>query len=886
MSLPKPAAPFILVDGSSYLFRAYHALPPLTTPSGQPTGAIYGAIQMFKRLMADYHQPTHIAVVFDSKEKNFRHQLLKSYKANRTEMPDELAAQIGPLQAIIRALGIPLIIMPGVEADDIIGTLAHQAQNQGFHTYIVTNDKDMAQLVNDRVSLVDTMKNRVLGPKEVFEKFSVQPDQMIDYLSLIGDSVDNIKGIPKVGPKTAAKWLAAYKNIPGIFKHIDEISGKVKESLIEHKSELSLYRQLVTILTDVDVTLNESAFHRTAPEPVVLQEWSEKLAFKPGFLTIQTDKTFANGKIADSPQAAARAGERSSLYKPALLATRAGDITQYLEHLLDTKSGHLSLAFKSTSSPITPANFMAIACFYADAHHSLLLEEPKHLRCLVEALSKHPVSIVCGDSKTWFKFLRAEGVSRKNLHDGNTADLSLMSYLLNSTASRHDMKTLVPKKLGHEYPDELGERAQAHLQLYQCLSNAFSQAPGAIDTLYHSIELPLSRILAKMEMTGILIDADLLKKQGAVIEKTIAGLEQKAFLLADMPFNLNSPKQLQEILFERQGLPILEKTPKGQPSTGESVLQELALEYPLPQVILDYRTLAKLKSTYIDTLPQQVNPNTGRIHTTYHQIVTATGRLSSSDPNLQNIPIRGEEGRKIRRAFIAAPGYTLVSADYSQIELRLMAHFAQDPGLIQAFTEGHDIHQHTAAEVFRIPLTEVDSEMRRRAKAINFGLLYGMSGYGLSKQLSVRVVEADSFIDRYFTRFPRVRTFMEDTKQFARTHGYVESLMGRRLYLPEINARQQPRRRAAERAAINAPLQSTSADIIKQAMIHIDAWLHATQFPVRMLLQVHDELVFEVKHDVIDEACRKIKASMENACILSVDLKVDVNQGKNWDEAH
>jgi DNA polymerase-1 len=881
MPLSDKCPPFILVDGSSYLFRAYHALPPLTTPSGQPTGAIYGAIQMLKRLITDYDQPTHIAVVFDSKEKTFRHELLKSYKANRTEMPDELAAQIGPLQDIIRALGIPLIVMPGIEADDIIGTLAHQAQKQGFHTYIVTNDKDMAQLVNDRVSLVDTMKNRVLGPNEVFEKFSVHPNQMVDYLSLIGDTVDNIKGIPKVGPKTAAKWLSAYQNIDGIFNHIDEITGKVKESLLEHQADLSLYQKLVTILTDVDITLNEDSFHRSNPQPAVLQEWSEKLAFKPGFLTLNSDKSFNEKQNTQDTKT-----KEPVLYKPEILATKTDDIAQYLKQLLKVKQSHLSLAFNSTPSPVKSEDFSQIACFYAGAPHSLVLEKFEHIEYFANALIKHPLSIVCGDSKTWFKFLRAHGIPRENIHYGKTTDLSLLSYLLNSTASKHDMKTLMQKKLGQEYPEALSERAQAHLTLYKYLSELFSQASGAIETLYHSIELPLSYILAKMEMTGVLIDAALLKKQGAMIEETIAQLEKKAFLLADTPFNLNSPKQLQEILFEKQGLPILEKTPTGQPSTGESVLQELALEYPLPQIILDYRTLAKLKSTYIDTLPQQINPDTGRVHTTYHQIVTATGRLSSSDPNLQNIPIRSEEGRKIRRAFIAAPGYLLVSADYSQIELRLMAHFAQDPGLIQAFIEGRDIHQHTAAEVFHIPLEKVDAEMRRRAKAINFGLLYGMSGYGLSKQLSVSVTEAESFIDRYFTRFPRVRAFMEDTKQFARTHGYVQSLMGRRLYLPEINARQQPRRRAAERAAINAPLQSTSADIIKQAMIHIDAWLHASQPSVRMLMQVHDELVFEVKTDIVDAARSKIKSTMENACTLSVDLKVDINQGLNWDKAN
>ena len=869
--------PFILVDGSSYLFRAYHALPPLTTPNGQPTGAIYGAIQMLKRLMSDYNHPTHIAVVFDSKEKTFRHKLLSSYKANRSEMPDELAAQIGPLQAIIRALGIPLIVMPGIEADDIIGTLAHQAQAQGFHTYIVTNDKDMAQLVNEHVSLVDTMKNKVLGPNEVFEKFSVHPHQMIDYLSLIGDSVDNIKGIPKVGPKTAAKWLAAYHDIPGIFNHIDEISGKVKESLLEHKHALALYQQLVTISTDIDIILTEDTFHRQTPTLSVLQEWTEKLAFKPGFLNIQSE-----GQTPISTN-----GPKEPVYKPTVTAKNVTDITQYLQNASKSSSQHLSLAFSCTASPVDTSDFKSISCFYEEATHSLLIDNSLLTSQFLSTLTTYPLFIVCGESKTWFKLLHSYQLSRDDIHGMHTIDLSLISYLLNSTASKHDMKTLLLKQFGSIYPDNPGECAQAHLKLYsQYIATAFEEAPDSLKKLYHRIELPLSYILSKMEMTGILIDDKLLQAQGKVIEKTIATLEKEAFLLAETPFNLNSPKQLQDILFERQGLPILEKTPKGQPSTGESVLQDLALEYPLPKVILAYRTLAKLKSTYIDTLPQQINGKTGRIHTTYHQIVTATGRLSSSDPNLQNIPIRTEEGRKIRRAFIASPGYTLISADYSQIELRLMAHFAQDPGLIRAFKEGRDIHQHTASEVFHMPLNEVDSESRRRAKAINFGLLYGMSGYGLSKQLSVSVVEAESFIDKYFTRFPRVRSFMEDTKAFARTHGYVQSLMGRRLYLPEINAKQQPRRRAAERAAINAPLQSTSADIIKQAMIDIDAWLEATQLPVRLLLQVHDELVFEVQDAIADEASQQIQSLMENACVLSVDLKVEVNKGANWDEAH
>jgi DNA polymerase I len=865
MLMPSSERPIlILVDGSSYLFRAYHALPPLTTPSGQPTGAIYGAIQMLKRLMADYHQPQHIAVVFDSKEKTFRHQLLKSYKANRSTMPDELAAQIEPLHAIIRALGIPLIVLPGVEADDIIGTLTQQAQKQGFHTYIVTNDKDMAQLVNDRVSLVDTMKNRVLGPTEVFEKFSVHPHQMVDYLSLIGDSVDNIKGIPKVGPKTAAKWLAVYGNIRGILAHLDEITGAVKDSLVAHQQDLPLYQELVTVLSNVDMPFHAEQLHRGTPQNSELQAWSEKLAFKPGFLSV-----YKNEETAAAP---------SPSFKSSFTAEMDNNIVDYIRQAISKKEKYLSLAFSHTPGPITVNDFQALACFYTDAPQALLLDDPKYFPTLINALIQHPIPILCGDSKTWFRFLLAHKVAREDIDYKKTIDLSLLSYLLNSVSSKHDMGTLIPKWLHHAYPDDIAERAQVHLALYPHLSSDL--------TLYQDIELPLSYVLAEMETTGVLIDPQLLKKQGEAMGKTMDSLEKKAFLLSETTFNLNSPKQLQEILFERQGLPILEKTPTGQPSTGESVLQALALNHPLPQVILAYRTLSKLKSTYVDKLPQQINPTTGRVHTTYHQIITATGRLSSSDPNLQNIPIRGEEGAKIRHAFIAAPGYTLVSADYSQIELRLMAHFAQDPGLIQAFLEGRDIHQHTAAEVFHLPLDKVDAATRRLAKAINFGLLYGMSGYGLSKQLSVSVVEAESFIDRYFTRFPRVRSFMEETTQFARTHGYVQSLLGRRLYLPEINAKQSLRRKAAERAAINAPLQSTSADIIKQAMIDIDAWLHKTQAPARMLLQVHDELVFEVQHDVVEKVCENIRSLMENVLTLSVDLKVDINQGANWGEAH
>ena len=895
----------ILVDGSSFLFRAYHAIPPLTNPQGEPTNAIYGVSNMLRKLITDYHSE-YITVVFDAPGKTFRNDLYDQYKAHRPPMPDDLRIQIKPLHELIRAMGLPLIMQSGVEADDVLGALAQLAEKQGFKVIISTGDKDMAQLVTDNIILENTMSNTRLDIQGVVDKFGVKPNQIVDYLALMGDSSDNIPGIAKVGPKTAAKWLEQYQTLENLVANADKITGKIGESLRDGLHQLPLAKQLTTIKCDLNLPYEMEDLRRSPVNINELKTLLTTLGFLSWFKTLDNHLDNEVVIIEDKPAII------NSIYDTILTHQQLNQWIELLEtndvFAFDTETTSLDYnkaQIVGVSFSVTPgkAAYIPLAHQYNGVPDQLdRLETLEKLRPLLENSQKPKLG---QNLKYDAHVLSNHGITLR----GVTHDTMLESYVLNSTATKHNMDDLAKEYLGIttiHYEDVTGkgvkqipfqevpieqaasyaaEDADITLQLHQTIMAKLHQHPTLLK-LYTEIEIPLIGVLTRIEHNGVLIDTDMLSLQSLELANHIIALELQAHDLAGHTFNLSSPKQIQDILYDQLKLPVLKKTPKGQPSTEESVLQELAVDYPLPKLILDYRSLSKLKSTYTDKLPQQVDTITGRIHTSYHQAVTATGRLSSSNPNLQNIPIRSEEGRKIRQAFIAPQNYKIVAADYSQIELRIMAHLSADAGLLKAFSGGEDIHKATAAEVFGVELDKVTTDLRRSAKAINFGLIYGMSSFGLAQQLGLSRSQAQSYIDLYFTRYPGVKNYMDNIRNQAREQGYIETLFGRRLYLPEIKSRNAARRQYAERTAINAPMQGTAADIIKRAMINVDHWLLTDKPDAKMIMQVHDELVFEVAENKVDQYTVIIRDIMCTAANLNVPLIVDIGTGNNWDEAH
>ncbi len=895
-------APLILVDGSSYFFRAFHALPPLTNSKGQPTGAIYGVANMIKKLIKDY-QPEALAVVFDTKGKTFRDEWYPEYKAHRPPMPQELSSQFQPLIQLLQAMGLPLLIIDGVEADDVIGTLARQATEQCVPVVISTGDKDMAQLVNEHVSLINTMNNSSMDVAGVKDKFGVSPEQIVDYLTLIGDTVDNVPGVTKCGPKTAVKWLTEYQTLDNLLHHADDIGGKIGEYLRAAIPQLPLSKKLVTIKTDVDLPLSFDELIPTTADKQQLIELTRELEFKTWLKELLGQEEKQAGSSSETT------GSQQTNYE---LITTHQQFNQWLNNLeqctafcIDTETTSLDVMVAELvgiSLAIEEHKAVYIPLMHTD--NSPQLDRDEVLTALKPILENPAIEKIGQNIKYDYCIFKNYNITLK----GVNYDTMLESYVLNSSAGRHDMDTLALKYLGHKtisYEDVAGkgakqlrfdqvpvdkagvyaaEDADITLQLHHKL---FPMMDESLRQVFKEIEMPLVTVLAEMEQLGVLIDPVTLEKHGTRLKERIQALEEEAVQLAGRPFNLNSPKQLQEILFDEQKLPVIAKTPTGQPSTAEAVLQELAFDFRLAAVILEYRSLTKLVSTYIDSLPQKINPQTHRVHTSYNQAVAATGRLSSSEPNLQNIPIRSEEGRLIRTAFIAPQNWVILAADYSQIELRIMAHLSQDENLLKAFAHGWDIHAATASEIFQTALDEVTHEQRRKAKAINFGLIYGMSAFGLAKQINVERQDAQHYIDTYFHRYPRVLEYMERTRKQAHQLGYVETLFGRRLYLPEINARNMMRQKAAERTAINAPMQGTAADIIKKTMLAVAEWQRSQNKPqARMIMQVHDELVFEVHQDAIESSKNMIRNLMENTVQLSVPLLVSIGVGSNWDAAH
>lgn len=892
--------PLVLVDGSSYLYRAFHALPPLNNSKGQPTGAIKGVLSMLRKLVAE-HSPKYMAVVFDAKGKTFRDEIYPLYKANRPPMPDDLRSQIDLLKGAIRNMGFPLIEVPGVEADDVLGTLALQAAQSGIATLISTGDKDLAQLVNGHVTLVNTMTDTLMDEAGVVEKFGVQPDNIIDYLALIGDTSDNIPGVPKVGPKTAVKWLNLYGDLDGVVSHADDIKGKVGENLRASLEQLPISYELATIKLDVPLDCAPEQLGLSAPDNGALLELYRELEFKAWVEELMTG---ADG-AAPEPEVVV---DYHVVETEAALKVWVEKLAQAELFAFDTETtslNYMEAELVGVSFAVQPheAAYVPVGHDYPGAPDQLdrdfvletlkpLLESPNQLK--VGQNLKYDQSI-----------LALYGIQLKGIQ----YDTMLESYVLDSTATRHDMDSLALKYLGRStihFEDVAGkgakqltfnqvdldvaapyaaEDADITLQLHEILWGKLQGEPS-LASVFEEIERPLIDVLGRIERKGALIDVGMLNQQSARLAKSLLEIEEQAYELAGQPFNLASPKQLGAILFEKLEIPVRKKTPKGQPSTAEAVLQDLAHDYPLPKIILQHRSLSKLKSTYTDKLPLMVNARTKRVHTSYHQAVAATGRLSSSDPNLQNIPIRTEEGRHIREAFIAPEGYRLVAADYSQIELRIMAHLSEDEGLLGAFERGEDVHKATASEVFSVPVEEVSANQRRHAKAINFGLIYGMSAFGLAQQLEIGRNEAQAYIERYFERYPGVHRYMEDTRSSAAEKGYVETLFGRRLYLPEINSRKVPRRQAAERTAINAPMQGTAADIIKKAMISVDQWLITERLDAEVIMQVHDELIVEVHESQVEEVKKGLGQRMSAAAALKVPLIVDVGVGNNWHEAH
>ncbi|MFQ5994634.1 MAG: DNA polymerase I [Acidiferrobacterales bacterium] len=899
MRVDEKTKPLILVDGSSYLYRAFHAMPQFTNSHGEPTGAVFGITNMLRKLLADY-DPNHIAVVFDAKGETFRDQLYAEYKANRPPMPDELAAQVEPIHAVVQAMGLPLLMVEGVEADDVIATLAQRAADSGMSALISTGDKDMAQLVGARVTLINTMTNALYDRQAVIEKFGVAPERITDYLALIGDSVDNIPGVPKVGPKTAAKWLQEYGSLEGVIAHAEGIVGKVGENLRGSLEQLPLSRELATVRHDVPLAQEPQDLQRQPPDTAKLRELYTRLEFRTLLAELGEG---AGGRTDDRTEGQYETVLNQKALDTWLKRLRAAPLFAFDTETTDLDAMRAELVGVSFSDHTGVGAYVPLAHTYPGAPKQLERDHVlQQLRPLLESASANKVG---QHLKYDIVVLSRYGIELS----GAAFDTMLESYVLNSTGSRHDMDSLALKYLGYKtrkYEDVAGkgkaqinfsevpieqaapyaaEDADITLRLHEHLWPRLRQTPTLVK-IFKEMEVPLIPVLARMQRNGVRIDARMLRQQSDELARRMLEREQEAHKVAAQPFNLESPKQIQEILYDKLGLPVLKKTPKGQPSTAEDVLQELALDYPLPQLILEYRGLSKLKSTYTDKLAEMINPDTGRVHTSYHQAVAATGRLSSSDPNLQNIPVRTAEGRRIRQAFVPSDGYKILSADYSQIELRIMAHLSGDTGLQHAFAKGADVHCATAAEVFGVSTELVTEEMRRNAKAINFGLIYGMSAFGLARQLKIDRREAQQYVDLYFARYPEVKAFMERTRTQARSEGYVETVYGRRLYVQDINASNQARRQYAERAAINAPMQGTAADLIKLAMLAVDQWITSARVDVKMIMQVHDELVFEVAKDQVEACGENIRRCMSEIATLSVPLVVDIGVGDNWDEAH
>lgn len=922
--------PLVLVDGSSYLYRAFHAFPPLTNSLNEPTGAMYGVLNMLKSLISQV-QPSHIAVVFDAKGKTFRDEMFEQYKSHRPPMPDELRRQILPLHNIIRALGIPLLVVEGVEADDVIGTLAVQAAKSGKKVLISTGDKDMAQLVDNNIMLINTMNNSLLDPEGVVEKYGLPPSLIIDYLALMGDSSDNIPGVPGVGEKTALGLLQGIGSMAEIYANLEKVADlpirgakKLGEKLSAAKDMAELSYALATIKTDVALEISPEQLQIGTANKDELIEYFGRYEFKRWLSEVMNgESSVTNGveqAVKINPYQATPPATEQETITPVQIDRRQyasllhiADLAQWQEKLaqatliaIDTETDSLDymtakLVGISFALENGEAAYLPLCHDYIGAPAQIDLDTA--LAMLKPILENPAIQKVGQNIKYDLSIFARYGINVQ----GIAYDTMLLSYVLDSTG-RHNMDDLAKRYLGHQtirFEDIAGkgkgqltfnqipieqateyaaEDADITMKLQRALWSKITQHPTLM-ALYNEMELPLLAVLSRIERHGVLIDCDTLFAQSQQIASRLAELEQQAYALAGQTFNLASTKQLQEILFDKLGLPILKKTPKGAPSTNEEVLEELAYDHALPKLLVEYRGLSKLKSTYTDKLPQMVNHQTGRVHTSYHQAVTATGRLSSSDPNLQNIPIRNEEGRRIRQAFIPREGFTILAADYSQIELRIMAHLSQDQGLIHAFQQGKDIHRATAAEIFAIPLEQVSSEQRRSAKAINFGLIYGMSAFGLSRQLGISRPEAQKYMDLYFQRYPGVQQFMRDIRETAKAQGYVTTLFDRRLYLPDIQSANAIRRKAAERVAINAPMQGTAADIIKRAMIQLDQQI-AGNPDIQMIMQVHDELVFEVRTDKVAEFSQMIKQTMENATTLVVPLIVDIGVGNNWDEAH
>jgi DNA polymerase-1 len=892
----------VLVDGSSYLFRAYHGLPKLESPTRHPTGAIYGVLNMLRKLIRD-EQPDRVAVVFDAKGKTFRNDIYSEYKANRPPMPDDLRVQIEPLHEIIKAQGFPLISIEGVEADDVIGTMSCQATAQGYQVLISTGDKDMAQLVNENVRLINTMNNHFMDEDAVVDKFQVRADQIIDYLALMGDSSDNIPGVPKVGPKTAAKWIEEYGNLNGVMAHAEEIKGKVGENLRESLDFLPMSYQLATIKLDCDTGVVIDELQQQEGDQAVLTAYYREYGFT---------RWYEDSGSASRHEVKPAAVKVDANYECVLEQARFDHWLQRLrqaqEFAIDTETTSIDymqaeLVGISLCLEVGEACYIPLMHRYENAPQQL--DKAKVLAALKPLLEDPAIGKIGQNIKYDAHIFIGEGIRMR----GIAHDTMLESYVLNSTASRHNMDALAKYYLDHDtihYVDIAGkgvkqktfdqielelasdyaaEDADITLRLHQVL-NAGLQQDEKLNRVYVEIEIPLIDVLLDVEQNGVLIDEEMLRVQGREIDQKLGQTEQAIYQLAGEVFNLSSPKQIQAILFDKLELPVLRKTPKGQPSTAEDVLEELAADYEIPALLLEHRGLNKLMSTYIDKLPQEINPRTGRVHTSYQQAVASTGRLSSTSPNLQNIPIRTAEGRRIREAFVADTGCKILALDYSQIELRIMAHLSADENLLNAFAKGLDVHRSTAAEVFGTGLEQVNAEQRRAAKAINFGLIYGMSAFGLGKQLNIGRNEAQQYVDTYFERYPGVKRYMEETKQLARDQGYVETVFGRRLYLPDINARNGNVRQYAERTAINAPMQGTAADIIKRAMIKVQTWLVEQEPQCKMIMQVHDELVFDVAADEVDACRTAIAALMTGAAELSVDLEVDAGVGANWNDAH
>jgi DNA polymerase-1 len=921
--------PLILVDGSSYLYRAYHAFPPLTNSAGEPTGAMYGVLNMLKSLLVQY-SPTHVAVVFDAKGKTFRDELFEHYKSHRPPMPDDLRSQIEPLHEMVRAMGLPLLAVSGVEADDVIGTLALEAEKKGHAVLISTGDKDMAQLVTPGITLINTMTNTILGPEEVEQKYGVPPSLIIDFLAMMGDSSDNIPGVPGVGEKTAQALLQGLGGMQSIYDNLDKVAdltfrgAKTMAAKLEQNRDVAfLSYQLATIKTDVELDQPCEALRVSEPDVNALQALFSRFEFKRWLTDLQEGKWLQGTKSNRQAQQVLTDEPVASVEATSLLSAD-GYITILDQQTLDAwveklkNSEVFAFDLETDGLDTLTANIVGLSFAVAPGEAAYLpvahdyLDAPEQLDRDAVLAQLKPLLEDPDASKVGQNLKYDRGVLKNYDIElaGIKYDTMLESYILNSVVGKHDMDSLSARWLNHKTItfEEIAGKGKNQLTFNQiALEQAAHYAAEDADVtlqlhlkmwpelekeagpkkVFEQIEMPLLKVISRVERNGVLIDQAILAEHSKELTSRLAELELKAHELAGEPFNLSSTKQLQVILFEKQGIKPTKKTPGGAPSTSEEVLAELALDYPLPKVILEHRGLSKLKSTYTDKLPLMINPVSGRVHTSYHQAVTATGRLSSTDPNLQNIPVRNDEGRRIRQAFVAGKGNRIVAADYSQIELRIMAHLSQDKGLLDAFSQGEDIHRATASEVFGVPLSKVTGEQRRSAKAINFGLIYGMSAFGLSRQLNIGAGEAKKYMDLYFERYPGVLRYMENTRQLAASNGYVETLDGRRLWLPDIKSSNAIRRKAAERAAINAPMQGTAADIIKRAMIAVDDWLQKqTDDAVRMIMQVHDELVFEIKAEAVDEASKQIRALMEGSMALDVPLLVEVGVGDNWDQAH